>query len=164
MLGRLPVSADMLRFISTLADFENRIEHPAVIAEKTWASQFRVHFRHVEAMSRGMVFLAGDAAHIQSPAGARGMNLGIEDASWLAYLIAEGREQEYAATRIPVIRHVLRQTRAQTVLIAVTNPLALAARNVAAPVFLRFGPVKRALLQAVAGYDTPKPPWIEWAE
>jgi hypothetical protein len=39
-----------------------------------------------------------------------------------------------------------------------------AVRNVAAPVFLRFGPAKRALLRVVAGYDTLKPPWIDWPE
>ncbi len=99
MLGRLPVSADVLRYISTLEDFEGRIIHPEVVAEKTWASQFRIHFRHVEPMAKGNVFMAGDAAHIHSPAGARGMNLGIEDACWLAWLIAEGREEEYSALR-----------------------------------------------------------------
>ena len=164
MVGRLPVTADIIRYISTLENFESRIVHPAAIAEKTWASQFRINFRHVEPMAKGNVFLAGDAAHIHSPAGARGMNLGIEDACWLAWLIAEGREQEYSALRIPAVKQVLKQTYALTRLITMTNPLAIAARNLFAPLLLRFGPARRILLQNVAGYDTPRPPWIDWAE
>jgi len=164
MVGRLPVTADIIRYISTLENFESRIVHPAAIAEKTWASQFRVHFRHVEPMAKGNVFLAGDAAHIHSPAGARGMNLGIEDACWLAWLIAEGREQEYSALRIPAVKQVLKQTYSLTRLVTMQNPLAVAARNFLAPLLLRFGPVRRQLLRGVAGYDTPKPPWIDWAE
>ncbi|WP_184703812.1 NAD(P)/FAD-dependent oxidoreductase [Rhizobium lusitanum] len=164
MIGRLPVASDVIRYISTLEDFENRIVHPAAIAERIWASQFRIHFRHVEPMAKGNVFLAGDAAHIHSPAGARGMNLGIEDACWLAWLIAEGREQEYSALRIPAVKQVLKQTYGLTRLITMTNPLAIAARNFFAPLLLGFGPVRRALLRSIAGYDTPRPPWIDWAE
>ncbi|OCI95708.1 monooxygenase [Rhizobium sp. AC27/96] len=164
MIGRLPVASDVVRYISTLEDFESRIVHPATIAERLWASQFRIHFRHVEPMAKGNVFLAGDAAHIHSPAGARGMNLGIEDACWLAWLIAEGREQEYSALRIPAVKQVLKQTYGLTRLITMTNPLAIAMRNLIAPLVLRFGPARRVLLRSVAGYDTPKPPWIDWAE
>ncbi len=164
MVGRLPVTADIIRYISTLENFESRIVHPAAIAEKTWASQFRIHFRHVEPMAKGNVFLAGDAAHIHSPAGARGMNLGIEDACWLAWLIAEGREQEYSALRIPAVKQVLKQTYSLTRLVTMQNPLAVATRNFLAPLLLRFGPFRRQLLRSVAGYDTPKPPWIDWAE
>ena len=164
MIGRLPVAADVIRYISTLEGFESRIVHPAKVVEKTWASQFRIHFRHVEPMAKGNVFLAGDAAHIHSPAGARGMNLGIEDACWLAWLIAEGREQEYSALRIPAVKQVLKQTYDLTRLITMANPLAIAARNLFAPLFLRFGPARRTLLSNIAGYDTPRPPWIDWAE
>jgi 2-polyprenyl-6-methoxyphenol hydroxylase-like FAD-dependent oxidoreductase len=164
MVGRLPLTADTLRFISTLPDFESRIAHPDLDHEKTWSSQFRIHFRHVDRMSDGNIFLAGDAAHIHSPAGARGMNLGIEDASWLAYLIAEGREQEYSALRIPAMKQVLKQTYGLTRLITMKNPLAIALRDFVAPLLLRLPPARRYLLRGVAGYDTPKPPWIDWAE
>lgn len=164
MVGRLPLAVDTLRFISTLPDFESRIAHPDLDHEKTWSSQFRIHFRHVDRMSAGNVFLAGDAAHIHSPAGARGMNLGIEDASWLAYLIAEGREQEYSALRMPAVKQVLKQTYGLTRLITMKNPFAVALRDFAAPLLLRLPSARHYLLRGVAGYDTPKPPWIDWAE
>ena len=110
VLGRIPVAEDMLRYLSTFEDFETRIAHPEVVAERTWNSQFRIRFRHVETMAKGNVFLAGDAAHVHSPAGARGMNLGIEDACWLAWLVAEGREEDYSALRMPAVKTVLKET------------------------------------------------------
>ncbi|WP_283194314.1 NAD(P)/FAD-dependent oxidoreductase [Rhizobium sp. AN80A] len=163
MIGRIPVERDVLRFISTLPDFETRIVHPGPVAERLWASEFRIHFRHVEEMVRGNVFLAGDAAHIHSPAGARGMNLGIEDACWLAYLISEGREAEYSRLRLPAVKTVLKQTRQLTMLIAMRNRLAISIRNLAVPVLFRLPAFQRRLLNGVAGYDTPPPPWIDGA-
>ncbi|WP_160009556.1 NAD(P)/FAD-dependent oxidoreductase [Rhizobium sp. 18055] len=163
MIGRLPVERDVLRYISTLPDFESRIEHPAPVAERLWASNFRIHFRHVETMSKGNVFLAGDAAHIHSPAGARGMNLGIEDACWLAWLISEGREGDYNRLRMPAVKTVLKQTRQLTTLFTMRNPLAISIRNIAVPVLFRLPAVSRKLLRGVSGYDTPSPPWIDGA-
>jgi 2-polyprenyl-6-methoxyphenol hydroxylase-like FAD-dependent oxidoreductase len=162
MIGRIPVERDVLRFISTLPDFETKIVHPGPVAERLWASEFRIHFRHVEEMAKGNVFLAGDAAHIHSPAGARGMNLGIEDACWLAYLISEGRESEYSRLRLPAVKTVLKQTRQLTRLIAMRNRLAISIRNLAVPVLFRLPAFQRRLLTGVAGYDTP-PPWIDGA-
>jgi 2-polyprenyl-6-methoxyphenol hydroxylase-like FAD-dependent oxidoreductase len=164
MIGRLPVADDVVRYISTLADFESRIRHPAPVAERVWASAFRIHFRHVERMSRGNVFLAGDAAHIHSPAGARGMNLGIEDACWLAWLISEGREQEYGALRMPAVKTVLRQTYGLTRVVTMKNPVTIALRNIIAPLLVRIPAFSRNMLRGVAGYDTPPPPWIEGAQ
>jgi 2-polyprenyl-6-methoxyphenol hydroxylase-like FAD-dependent oxidoreductase len=164
MIGRLPVEDDVLRYISTLPDFESRIKHPAPIAERVWASNFRIHFRHVDRMAKGNVFLAGDAAHIHSPAGARGMNLGIEDACWLAWLISEGRESEYADLRMPAVKTVLKQTYTLTSLVTMANPFAIALRNFIAPFAFIVPGVARNMLRGVSGYDTPSPPWIDGAQ
>ncbi|KQV82890.1 NAD(P)/FAD-dependent oxidoreductase [Rhizobium sp. Root1220] len=163
MIGRVPVERDVVRYISTLPDFESSIDHPAPIAEQTWATSFRIHFRHVETMSKGNVFLAGDAAHIHSPAGARGMNLGIEDACWLAWLIAEGREADYTQLRMPAVLTVLKQTRQLTALFTMSNPLAIKLRNLAIPTLFRLPAFSHRLLRGVSGYDTPAPPWIDGA-
>lgn len=53
-----------------------------------WASIFTVHRRIVDRMRAGPVLLAGDAAHIHSPAGGQGMNLGIRDAFDLGHRLA----------------------------------------------------------------------------
>jgi 2-polyprenyl-6-methoxyphenol hydroxylase-like FAD-dependent oxidoreductase len=53
-----------------------------------WASTFHIHHRAVSRLRVNHVFLAGDAAHLSSPAGGMGMNSGIEDAHNLAWKIA----------------------------------------------------------------------------
>jgi 2-polyprenyl-6-methoxyphenol hydroxylase-like FAD-dependent oxidoreductase len=53
-----------------------------------WASRFRVHLRSSPRFREGRVLLAGDAAHIHSPAGGLGMNAGIHDAHNLAWKLA----------------------------------------------------------------------------
>lgn len=56
--------------------------------ELVWADAFRIHCRTSPRFRRGRVLLAGDAAHINSPAGGQGMNSGIQDAHNLAWKLA----------------------------------------------------------------------------
>ena len=105
-------------------------------------------------------FLAGDAAHIHSPVGGRGMNLGIEDACWLAWLIDEGREAEYSTLRMPAVRHVIRQTRLLTRAIVASRSWTVALRDLGIPLALKLPPVRDRLLRGVLGLDTPPPPWL----
>ncbi|CAH1674027.1 FAD-dependent monooxygenase [Chelatococcus asaccharovorans] len=53
-----------------------------------WVSAFRINERQVENYRSGRVFLAGDAAHVHSPAGGQGMNTGMQDAINLAWKLA----------------------------------------------------------------------------
>ena len=53
-----------------------------------WLSNFTINERKVADYSAGRVFLAGDAAHIHSPAGGQGMNTGMQDAFNLAWKLA----------------------------------------------------------------------------
>lgn len=57
-------------------------------AEVAWSSRFRIHLRSSPAFRRGRVLLAGDAAHVHSPASGFGMNGGIQDAHNLAWKLA----------------------------------------------------------------------------
>lgn len=58
------------------------------ITEVFWFSTYKVHTRHVENFSSGRCFLAGDAAHVHTPAGGQGMNTGIQDGYNLAWKLA----------------------------------------------------------------------------
>ena len=74
-------------------EIEERIkadaELPALdITAVNWFSTYRVHTRHVDKFAVGRIFLAGDSAHIHSPAGAQGMNTGIQDGYNLAWKLA----------------------------------------------------------------------------
>jgi 3-(3-hydroxy-phenyl)propionate hydroxylase len=74
-------------------DLDTRIR--AVVGEAdyeiVWLSVYRFHQRRVPRMRVGRVLLAGDAAHVMSPFGARGLNSGIADADNLAWKIAADR-------------------------------------------------------------------------
>ena len=73
-------------------EIEERIRTDAEIkfdiTKVNWFSTYKVHTRHVDRFSVGRVFLAGDSAHIHSPAGAQGMNTGIQDGYNLAWKLA----------------------------------------------------------------------------
>jgi 2-polyprenyl-6-methoxyphenol hydroxylase-like FAD-dependent oxidoreductase len=58
------------------------------IHDVEWFSTYKVHTLHVNKFSAGHGFLAGDSAHIHTPAGAQGMNTGIQDGYNLAWKIA----------------------------------------------------------------------------
>ncbi|GGF48098.1 3-(3-hydroxyphenyl)propionate hydroxylase [Marmoricola endophyticus] len=89
--------------------------HPRVRVRRVEVvSDWRLNVRMVEDYRVGRVFLAGDAAHVHSPAGAMGMNTGIGDAVNLAWKLAavlRGADPSllasYADERLPVAAHVL---------------------------------------------------------
>jgi 2-polyprenyl-6-methoxyphenol hydroxylase-like FAD-dependent oxidoreductase len=63
-------------------------ELPLDITAVNWFSTYKVHTRRVNKFSEGRCFLAGDSAHIHTPAGAQGMNTGIQDGYNLAWKLA----------------------------------------------------------------------------
>ena len=73
-------------------EIEARIKEEAEleldITRVDWFSTYKVHTRHVDRFASGRCFVAGDAAHIHTPAGGQGMNTGIQDAYNLAWKLA----------------------------------------------------------------------------
>lgn len=59
------------------------------VEQLNWFSTYRVHHRVASQFRVGRCFLAGDAAHIHSPAGGQGMNTGIGDAVNLSWKLAQ---------------------------------------------------------------------------
>ncbi|RSD17088.1 FAD-dependent oxidoreductase [Amycolatopsis eburnea] len=81
------------------------------LGEPEWVSLWRANVRLAARYREGRVFLAGDAAHIHSPAGGQGMNTGIQDAHNLGWKLAMGASpvllDSYEAERRPVAADVL---------------------------------------------------------
>ena len=83
-----------------------------------WFSTYRIHHRAAARFRDRRCFLLGDAAHIHSPAGAQGMNTGLQDAynlAWTLALVVNGQADAvlldtYEQERIPVAQRLLRTT------------------------------------------------------
>ena len=121
--------------------------------DPVWLSNFRINERKVADYRRGRAFLAGDAAHVHSPAGGQGMNTGMQDAVGLAWRLAlvmrgEGAVElldSYSVERSAVGDMVLRNASRLTDLGTLSNPAAQAARNLAIRVLLGFPAVRHRM-------------------
>ncbi|OIJ88644.1 monooxygenase [Streptomyces sp. MUSC 14] len=109
------------------------------LTNPVWESEFRIHARHASEFQLGRVFIAGDAAHVHSPAGGQGLNTGMQDAHNLAWKIAavlHGSAPSdllltYGPERAAVARRVVRDSDIQTRGWMVRRPLAVKARDTA---------------------------------
>ena len=103
-------------------EIEQRIKEEAKldldIHDVEWFSTYKVHTRRVNKFSGGKCFLAGDSAHIHSPAGAQGMNTGIQDGynlAWKMALVLTGKADEkllasFNEERLENAKHLLQTT------------------------------------------------------
>ncbi|WP_173162189.1 rifampin monooxygenase [Phytohabitans suffuscus] len=120
-----------------------------------WLSRFGDATRQAERYRVGRVLLAGDAAHIHSPMGGQGLNLGIQDAFNLGWKLAaevagwapDGLLDTYHSERHPVAADVLDNTRAQAELIS-TEPGPQAVRRLVAEL-MDFEDVNRYLIEKI---------------
>jgi 2-polyprenyl-6-methoxyphenol hydroxylase-like FAD-dependent oxidoreductase len=129
----------------TLADVQALVDSYATtrvrLRDPVWMTTFRLHHRGAAHYRAGRVFLAGDAAHIHSPAGAQGMNTGIQDSvnlGWKLALVAMGRADpalldSYEPERAPIGRKVLRFTDRIFTVATSRNPVIRFARAYLAP-------------------------------
>lgn len=124
-----------------------------------WTSRFHSDERQAPTYRVGRVFLAGDAAHVHSPAGGQGMNTGIQDATNLAWKLAAAVQgwgsqellDSYQAERHPVGRAVLRSSGA-IVRAALVRPAAgRIARNVVGGAALSIPAIARKVAGSITG-------------
>jgi 2-polyprenyl-6-methoxyphenol hydroxylase-like FAD-dependent oxidoreductase len=94
------------------------------LGKASFLSRFTDLTRQAASYRHGRVLLAGDAAHVHSPMGGQGLNLGVQDAvnlGWKLAQVVRGASPEclldtYQAERHPVAARALRKTMAQTAL------------------------------------------------
>jgi 2-polyprenyl-6-methoxyphenol hydroxylase-like FAD-dependent oxidoreductase len=127
------------------------------VTDVVWSSRFRIHHRVADTYRAGRILLAGDAAHVHSPAGGQGMNLGIQDAVALAdtltAVLAGGPDSlldDYSDARRPIAHQVVELTDRLTKL--ATMPRALRpVRNTMLGIAGRIPAVRRALASRLSG-------------
>jgi len=144
-------------FVQRLLDERGLGAGQIVVTDVIWGSRFRIHHRVADTFRAGRLVLAGDAAHVHSPAGGQGMNLGIQDGIALADALCavlggapDSVLDGYSAARRPIARRVVeitdRLTRLATLPQAV-RPI----RNTALGLAGRVPAVRLALARQLSG-------------
>ncbi|CAM5438512.1 FAD-dependent monooxygenase [Streptomyces abikoensis] len=133
-----------------------------------WTSRFHSDERQVPRYRDGRVFLAGDAAHVHSPAGGLGMNTGLQDAanlSWKLAAVLKGTAPDalldsYHDERHPVGKLVLRISGAVVRGVLIGSPVTRRLRDAAAlaAASLPFAADRGALMISGIGIRYPAPP------
>jgi 2-polyprenyl-6-methoxyphenol hydroxylase-like FAD-dependent oxidoreductase len=144
--------------IQQLMDTRGPTGGAARIDEVVWSSRFRVHHRLADRYRDRRILLAGDAAHVHSPAGGQGMNTGIQDAVAVGRALADviGRRaddtrlDDYERRRRPVAERVVAFTDRMTRMATVRSHRGRAMRNAAIGLIGRT-PATRWIAATLAG-------------
>jgi NADPH-dependent dioxygenase len=112
--------------------FTRGLGRPITVSEPSWTSVFTFQQRMISSMRAGRCLVAGDAAHVHSPASGQGMNTGVQEAfnlAWKLALVERGRARpelldSYSAERVPIGQRLLRSTKRATFLVQLKNAVA----------------------------------------
>ncbi len=147
----LRIADGLYRIASNRSGVLGRLPAGFNVQDIVWQSRFSVSHRQAATYNIGRIFLAGDAAHVHSPLGARGMNLGIEDAVTFARRMAHGRIFQYSSERHKVAADAIRMVKAQTRLATNNTPGLGWLRDRLLPLALKIEAVHSWLVRKMVG-------------
>jgi 2-polyprenyl-6-methoxyphenol hydroxylase-like FAD-dependent oxidoreductase len=97
------IKDNLWRIAGSMTDLLNYLPKGCKVGNIPWQAKFNISHHIAETLVKDNVVLIGDAAHIHSPFGGRGMNLGVEDAYLVAKSIAHGTLHQYSESRLPYL-------------------------------------------------------------
>jgi len=147
----VPVGGNCFRAVSNTDDALACIPQGRRTARVLRTGTFRIPVRQAATYQKGNVFLGGDAAHVQSPVGARGMNLGIEDAACFARHLVNGTLAHYTADRRHVGSEWIRLSERVLRVAQTEGPLRTKLRNLALRAAGHLPALQKPVLERVAG-------------
>ncbi|WP_405781568.1 FAD-dependent monooxygenase [Streptomyces sp. NBC_01378] len=155
-----PLDLDEIKEVTRLA-----LGRDYGMREARWMSRFHSDERQAPAYRVGRVLLAGDAAHVHTPAGGQGMNTGLQDAAnlgWKLAAVVNGRAGEalldtYEAERHPVGKAVLRSSGGIVRLAMANRPWTLAARAALTAFLGRVRPARNRMVGQLTGIGVAYP-------
>lgn len=166
---RLPEEESELSIDSVQRAVNEHTTLPITVRDPVWLSRFVVNSRYAARFQQRRVFVAGDAAHIHSPAGGQGMNIGVQDAINLAWKLAlvcsdrarSGLLTSYDRERRPVARQVIQLTnRAFRAAMSARGVVRFVRSNIAprvAPKIFRLRAVRSFAFQTIGELRTAYP-------
>jgi 2-polyprenyl-6-methoxyphenol hydroxylase-like FAD-dependent oxidoreductase len=155
------IDDDIWRVIGNSADPLSQLPDESVPGQVIWQSEFHIAHRLASRVCVGRVALGGDAAHIHSPLGARGMNLGIEDAWVFAACAADAldgslqRVREYGELREVVHHQVVKKIAAMTRLMRGKPEVLARTRDILVPQLIKLPQAQRLMASTISGLDHP---------
>jgi 2-polyprenyl-6-methoxyphenol hydroxylase-like FAD-dependent oxidoreductase len=123
----------------------------------TWTSSFHISHRIDATLAAGCIYFAGDAAHIHSPVGARGMNLGLEDAWVFAGLVRANRLADYNRLRRPVDAQVVRRVELLSRIVSPESGFYRLMRTFMFPITIKIPFLRDRMVATVTGLDHELP-------
>lgn len=170
-----PLPDDHFRIVATMkeapaslsiADFQTILEERgpenAVIKIRSivWASRFHLEHRVAKTLRQGRIVLAGDAAHVHSPAGGQGMNTGIQDAISLAralqHVVQQGNDAALSAwqeERLAIAHAVVTLTDRMTKLATASSSGVKLLRNTVISIIGRIPFVQHSIAERLSELD-----------
>jgi 2-polyprenyl-6-methoxyphenol hydroxylase-like FAD-dependent oxidoreductase len=125
-----------------------------------WASRFQLEHRVAKTLRQGRILLAGDAAHVHSPAGGQGMNTGIQDAislaSALQNVVQQGNDtalNKWRETRLAIAHSVVTLTDRMTKFATASSPAVQLLRNAVLSIIGQIPYAQRAIAERLSELD-----------